>query len=248
MSTIRDLQDLPDASNDEAGSSRTLPEQLLADLQERIVDGDLTPGSRLAESELASHYGVSRGPLREAIRRLEAKRLVEAVPRTGARVVALTPERLQSLYHTREALEGMAARLAATAMSEGAIDELTALLQAHSESIDEDAGRSYRQAEGDVDFHYRIARGSGNELLARMLCDELYQLVRLYRRRYPARDSRPMQALREHQAIVAAIGERDGDLAEYLMRRHISRAREAARLAYPEPTEHTLTDPEENRR
>ena len=207
---------------------QTLPEQLLADLQERIIDGDLAPGSRLAEADLAAGYGVSRGPLREAIRRLEARGLVEAAPRTGARVVELNPERLQALYHTREALEGMAARLAAQSMSEAAISDLEQLLIRHAESVRADAGRSYRQAEGDVDFHYRIARGSGNDLLVRMLCDELYQLVRLYRRRFPARNARPREALAEHRAIVAAIAERDGDLAEYLMRRHIRRARVAA--------------------
>lgn len=228
MSTKRAIANQPGTTPSDA---QTLPEQLLASLQERIVEGDLTPGSRLAEAELAQRYGVSRGPLREAIRRLEARGLVEVAPRTGARVVELTAERLQAIYHTREALEGMAARQAAKAMSIEAIDELAALLDHHAHSIDADAGRSYRQAEGDVDFHYRIARGSGNELLSRMLCDELYQLVRLYRRRFPARDSRPLQALAEHQAIVAALAERDGDLAEYLMRRHISRARLAAQAA-----------------
>lgn len=210
----------------------TLPEQLLFRLQEQIVRGELTPGQRLAESELASRYGVSRGPLREAIRRLEARRLVEVAPRTGARVVDFDAEQLADVYQAREALEGMAARLAAQAMTDAEIEQLSQLLDHHEQSIAADEGQHYLQDEGDVDFHYRLAAGSHNAVLVGMLCDELYQLVRLFRHRFSSVRDRPITALSEHRAIVEALRERDGELAELLMRRHIAKARRSALSAF----------------
>lgn len=210
----------------------TLPEQLLFRLQEQIVRGELTPGQRLAESELASRYGVSRGPLREAIRRLEARRLVEVAPRTGARVVDFDAQQLADVYQAREALEGMAARLAAEAMTTGEIEQLSDLLDRHEQSIAADDGQHYLQDEGDVDFHYRLAAGSHNAVLVGMLCDELYQIVRLFRHRFSSVRGRPVTALSEHRAIVDALRERDGELAELLMRRHIAKARRSALNAF----------------
>src|SRR5690606_801878 len=84
------------------------------------------------------------------------------------------------------------------------------------------AGRGYYQQEGDFDFHYRIIQGSGNRTLAKLLCDELYQLVRMYRIQFSTTPNRPHQAFAEHHRILDAIAERDGELAELPMRRHIA--------------------------
>ncbi|WP_242405942.1 GntR family transcriptional regulator, partial [Pseudomonas aeruginosa] len=99
------------------------------------------------------------------------------------------------------------------------------VLDTHERDEAFQAGRGYYQQEGDYDFHYRIIQGSGNATLTRMLCGELYQLVRMYRIQYSTTPNRPRQAFAEHHRILDAIADRDGELAELLMRRHISASR-----------------------
>ncbi|MEM7282701.1 MAG: FCD domain-containing protein, partial [Pseudomonadota bacterium] len=86
-------------------------------------------------------------------------------------------------------------------------------------------GQEYFRQEGDLDFHFRIAAGCRNELLRISLCEDHYQLMRLYRYKFSNRLGRPTQALKEHRLILDAIKDRDGELAELLMRRHIRNAR-----------------------
>lgn len=205
---------------------RTLADRALAALQDDIVRGVIPPGTRVGEVELAARYGVSRGPMREVIRRLESRKLLERKVHVGTRVVSLDPERLAQLYYVREALEGMAARLAATAMDAVEIDGLFELLEQHEQQQDLKEGVAYFQREGDLDFHYRIIQGSRNPALADTLIGELYHLIRMSRYQFSSGVAkRPHQALKEHRRIVEAIEARDPELAEMLMRRHISRAR-----------------------
>jgi DNA-binding GntR family transcriptional regulator len=206
--------------------SRTLSEQVFERLQDDIVRGVLRPGVRLGEAELASRYGVSRGPLREAIRRLESRKLLQREPHIGARVASLTLNDLVEIYRVREALEGMAARLAADCMTADEISGLHAVLYQHEQQQDLKEDTAYFQREGDLDFHYRIIQGSHNKTLADLLIGEIYHLVRMYRYQFSAVANRPQKALSEHRRIVEAIESGDGDLAEMLMRRHIGRARE----------------------
>ncbi|MDF1780449.1 MAG: GntR family transcriptional regulator [Alcanivoracaceae bacterium] len=209
---------------------RTLAEQVFAQLQDDIVLGVLKPGTRLGEAELASRYGVSRGPLREAIRRLESRKLLQREPHVGARVASLTTDDLVEIYRVREALEGMAARLAAQHMTESEVQGLHDVLSQHEQQQDIKEDTAYFQREGDLDFHYRIIQGSHNQTLIDLLIGELYHLVRMYRYQFSAVTNRPQKALAEHRRIVEAIESGDGDLAEMLMRRHISRARENIEL------------------
>ena len=155
----------------------TLADQALEAIQAQIVAGELAPGTKLNEGELAAAHGISRGPLREAIRRLEARRLVDVVPNAGASVVCLTDEQLHAVYETREALEATACRLAAERIEPQEVDSLHKLLDDHERGLPNDQGARYLQEEGDFDFHYRIARASRNPILASMLCDDLYHLV-----------------------------------------------------------------------
>lgn len=201
--------------------AETLSENVFRRIQAAIVKGDIAPGSKISEPELARTYGISRGPLREAIHRLEGQRLLVRVPHVGARVVALNAAELIELYEIRESLEGMACRLAAERMSDQQIGELRRVLDTHERDAAFQAGVGYYQQEGDYDFHYRIIQGAGNSTLTKMLCGELYQLVRMYRIQFSATPNRPRQAFAEHHRILDAIAERDGELAELLMRRHI---------------------------
>ncbi|MDX1442347.1 MAG: GntR family transcriptional regulator [Gammaproteobacteria bacterium] len=205
---------------------KTLADRVFARLQDDIVQGLLPPGSKLGETELANRYGVSRGPLREAIRRLESRKLVERVPHAGARVALLKESDLVEIYRVREALEGMAARLAAENMTDAEIAGLTELLAQHERQPGVQDDTEYFQREGDVDFHYRVIQGSHNATLIDLLIGEMYHRVRMYRYQVATAANRPQKALAEHRRILEAIESRDGEMAELLMRRHISRARQ----------------------
>lgn len=205
----------------------TIADQLLETLKTRIIKGEIRAGSKFTEHDLANAFKVSRGPLREALRRLEGLHLVEHVSHVGVRVVNLSARELLEVYEIRESLEGMAAGLAAAKMTEEEILELKALLNQHERDIERSDGSDYFQREGDFDFHYRIIQGSKNRRLIKLLCDELYHLIRMYRYRSSTSSSRPVKALAEHRNIVAAIEDRDGEFAEILMRRHIRGARKS---------------------
>ena len=220
--SVRDLHSSKRASDTQ--ESQTLSEQVFNEIKDAIISGELAQGSKITEDGLAKQYGISRGPLREAIRRLEAIRLLVRIPRAGMRVVTLTTEIMEEIYTVREALEGMSARLAAQRMSDEDIASLSNLLDKHQSSIDESQGKQYFQREGNLDFHYRIAKASNNQWLIDLLSSELYQLLRMCRQRSGQTPERPLRAIDEHRRIVEAIQSRDAELAEILMRRHISGA------------------------
>ncbi|MES9853756.1 MAG: GntR family transcriptional regulator [Candidatus Thiodiazotropha sp. L084R] len=203
----------------------TLTDRLFDSLQRAIVEGEIPQGSKISEPELARQHGVSRGSLREAIARLEARKLVERKPNLGARVVTLSYEQLIEIFQLREALEGMSARLAAQNMTEMEIEELQALLQQHGDQIAEQHGQAYFQKQGDLDFHYRIVQGSKNKQLIALLCNDLYQLLRMYRYQFGMRSKRSQQAYEEHHYLINAITARDAEMAELLMRQHIRSSR-----------------------
>ena len=203
----------------------TASDRVLHEIQRAIVDGDIAAGSKISEPELARRFNLSRAPLREALARLERCHLIERLPNIGARVVSLSIAGLRSLYQIREELEGLACRLAAEYMSDAEIDELRQLLDLHLSTQRVREGESYYQEAGDVDFHYRIIQGSNNPYLINILCDELYYLVRMYRVQLGMNGPRVSRAFDEHKAILNAIANRDGELADLLMRRHIAASR-----------------------
>ena len=215
------------ASTDfELTQDKTLSGITTAALREAIIQGDIAAGEKLNEPSLAQKFNVSRGPLREAIRRLVGLRLVEHVPHVGARVITIDLPRIIELYEVREALEGKAAALAAQNMSDDDIGQLAKILDLHSEHLERSKGE-YLQEQGDVDFHYQIIKGCGNHLLTHQLCNELYHLIRMFRVQSSRIESRPDQALREHTQLFYAIEQRDSQLAEILIRKHIDRAKKS---------------------
>ena len=188
-------------------------------LRKDIVEGNLAAGSKLSEAELSTKYSVSRAVVREAINRLESSHLVERKANVGARVATLTIEGLVELYQVRESLEGMAARLAAKNMTDSEINDLKKLLKKHFDKVKD--GQSYYQEAGDLDFHYRIILGSKNKHLINMLINGIYHLVRMYRVQLGMTGPRVTTAFDEHKHVLQAISNRDEELAEMLMRRHI---------------------------
>ncbi|MFB2588210.1 GntR family transcriptional regulator [Acinetobacter sp. c1-l78] len=199
----------------------TLAEQAYRQIQTAIVYGDLPAGSKILEAELAKTYGISRGPLREAIHRLEAQKLLQRTAHVGTRVVSLSEQQLIELYQIRANLEGLACRLTAEKRTPEMIAQLQAILALHAQDEKFQAGKGYYLQEKDDDFHYCIIHHSGNAMLKQMLCDELYHIIRMYRIQFSNTPHRPPRALFEHQQILAAIAEGDGALAEILMQRHI---------------------------
>ena len=209
---------------DESLEVPTLARRSFDSIKSDIINGQLAQGTKIVESDLALKYGISRGPLREAIHRLEQIKLIVRVPHAGSRVVTLDVKMMQDIYTAREALEGMAARLAARLMPDADIEALSMLLDQHSDNINETAGKAYLQSEGDIDFHYRISLASQNRWIQQNLHGELYQLIRMCRHQSGQFPSRAQTALDQHRQIANAIARRDEELAELLMRRHISGA------------------------
>ncbi len=203
----------------------TTADKVFQQIQHAIVEGDIVAGSKISEPELAKKFQISRSTLREALNRLEKCQLVERTANVGSRVVECTIEGLLELYVVREALEGMACRQAALNMSTAEIAEMRAMLAQHANSKSLQDGISYYQQEGDLDFHYKVILGSHNQQLIDILCGQLYHLVRLYRIQFGMSSPRITRAFDEHSRIVEAIGDRDGELAEMLMRRHIAASR-----------------------
>lgn len=217
------------ANTEDALEAPTLARRTFDSIKADIIVGQLAQGTKIVESDLALKYGISRGPLREAIHRLEQIKLIVRIPHAGSRVVTLDTKMMGDIYIARESLEGMAARLAARLMSDAEISALSALLDQHESNISETEGKAYFQREGDIDFHFRIAAASQNQWILENLNGELYQLIRMCRHRSGQFPTRAQTALDQHRQIAAAIAQRDEELAEILMRRHISGAWEIVR-------------------
>jgi DNA-binding GntR family transcriptional regulator len=203
----------------------TTADKVFETLQHEIVEGEILAGSKISEPELAKKYQVSRSTLREALNRLEKCHLIERKANVGSRVVECSVQGLLEIYQVREALEGMACRLAAQNMKDDEIAELQQVLNAHGNEQQLKDGVAYYQEEGDLDFHYRVILGSHNEQMINILCGELYHLIRMYRCQFGMNSPRATRAYDEHKAIMYAIANRDGELAEMLMRRHIAASR-----------------------
>ncbi len=206
---------------------RALVDDAVDRLEAAIYAGEIAAGARVSEQALAQRFGIGRGAVREAVRTLEGRRLLERSPFAGTRVVNPSLDEVEQLLQTREALEGMASRLAAESMSLHETRALRACLGEHSKAVQADLqGGPFRQGTADNDFHVQIVRGSRNRWIYGMLCRDLYGMLRLLRLRSSNFGQRHAAAVKEHHAVLVAIERRDPDEAERLMRLHNRRARE----------------------
>lgn len=187
-------------------------------LLDEISRGDLLPGARLRETELAERLGISRTPVREAIRQLEADGLVAHVPRQGATIRVLDYTEVMELYEMRAVLEGTAARLAARAASDLELDELTELNDELA------ATRDLRQAYNlNRQFHLTLLDAAKNRYLVKSV-NALQKTLLILGPSTLAEADRAQQAVAEHAALLDALKARDGARAEALMRTHIEAA------------------------
>lgn len=210
------------AAGERAGPSDTLKERAHSRLRQEILNGKIPQGSDLREADLSRRLGISRTPLREAISRLAEEGLVEVLPYRGARVVCLDGDHLREIFEVREAVEGLAARLAAARMSEEHIAECR---QRFTARLREVSRRPTAYHVPTRDFHHEILHASGNELLI-AISYRLHARLTLARAVSGAFHQRWVEAAREHLAILAAVEERDACTAERLMRRHIRQSRD----------------------
>ncbi|SEQ49169.1 DNA-binding transcriptional regulator, GntR family [Devosia sp. YR412] len=198
-----------------------------------ITSGEFQPGERLSEAELARRLGISRGPLREALGRLEG-RLVTRTPRIGVRVIELSRRNIEDLFYTREALEGMGARLACERISAQEVARLRDLLNTDRSQPEVQAGEAYAPRSTDDDFHLSIVKAAHCEQIERLLMDQIYYQLRIHRRKSSTLPGRARAALVEHENIVIALEARDPDQAEKAMRTHLRNARLSAMAATSE--------------
>jgi DNA-binding GntR family transcriptional regulator len=200
------------------GSHPSLRERIATHLREAIVSGDLPAKTRLMEPELARRLGVSRTPLREAIRQLEAEGFLSTIPRMGTFVAEVTARDLEDVYAIRAVLEGLAARQAAE-QTDGASAGLRTLLTELARKTTD--YREYHEASGR--FHEAVLTASGNQRLQALYHTLTHQVARL-RRLSLAVARRPEVSLREHRRIASAILRGRGPEAERLMRSHVEGA------------------------
>lgn len=192
-------------------------ERVFESIIDEITSGALPPGTKLNGHELALRFGCSRGPVREAFRRLEERKLVHCTPNAGARVVEHTPQEVIEAYEIREALEGMAARLAARHMSDA---ELAELRQCFEAEVARGRSGGFRS-----DFHMQIVHGCHNGRLMRQLNEEYYAVFRMWHLSFTWLQRGGDNTWVDHRRILEAIELRDDESAELLMRRHIKRLR-----------------------
>jgi DNA-binding GntR family transcriptional regulator len=198
--------------------NRTLWEQVRDRLREDILAGRLEPGTELSEVALAREFGTSRGPLREALGRLASEGLVTITPRRGAVVAQLSREEFIDAYQVREALETLAVRLAVPLMSDAEIAHLRELC----ELMDRAARANEVQVffETNNSFHEALVRASRNRKLHDVHRILVGQMVPYLPRSLELRGNL-QQSVAEHQAILAAIEERDSERAARLLAEHI---------------------------
>ncbi|MGE5598300.1 MAG: GntR family transcriptional regulator [Bacteroidota bacterium] len=203
---------------------KPLRELVFEALREAIVKGVLKPGERMMEIQLAEEMGVSRTPVREAIRKLELEGLVAMVPRKGAYVASLSMKDIVEVFEIRGALEGLAAELAAERITEEELEELERYLVRITESIESDDLSS--MVEVDTDFHSQLYRASRNERLS-LIISNLREQIQRFRKTSLSLPGRMRAALEEHKKIVEALSARDGALARRLAEEHIENAEQS---------------------
>ena len=187
-------------------------------LREAILKGELKPGERLMELQLAAKLGVSRTPIREAIRMLEQEGLAVTIPRKGAEVAKMTEKDMEDVLQIREALDELAAKIACEQISEEQLEELVATMHEFEESTKTDNVKKI--AEADVKFHDIIYQSTGNPKLVNMLNNLREQMYR-YRVEYLKREEAHPQLIAEHAAIIEYISKGEKKAATDIMCKHI---------------------------
>jgi len=193
-------------------------------VREMIRTGAIEEGSRISEKQLGEAMGVSRTPVREALRVLAAEGLIELVPRKGAFVTKPRFEDVRDMFEVMSLLEGLCARVAAEKMSASALAQLEALHQELEEHYQRRDREAYLQC--NHRYHTYVQKIAGNRILSEVL-DSMRQKFLLYRFRQLSQPERFDQSIQEHRALLEAFRQRDSEQAQRLMRHHLMQQCEA---------------------
>lgn len=199
---------------------RSLRQHVRAKVRAAILDGTLPPGGRVIEQDLARRFGISRGPVREALRQLELEGLVRCEPHRGTFVAITSHEsHVRELYSLRAVLEGLAARIVATERREG-----IPVLQQIVERIGDAAGDldCSRILDHDMELHRKLCEISGHRLLNATYEGIYGQIVGFSETILPSVPDRVPHVARSHQDLVDALKQGDPDVAEQAWRRHVN--------------------------
>ena len=202
---------------------RALYEEVAELLRQRIFRRELEPGSWIDELKLADEYGISRTPLREALKVLAAEGLVTMKVRRGAYVTEVNDKDLRDVYHLLSLLESDAAGMVATQASDAQLQELQTL---HAE-LEAAVGDREKFFAVNERFHMRLLDIADNRWRNQMVAD-LRKVMKLNRHNSLLKSGRIEESLAEHAAIVAALAARDAAAAAQRMREHFSNGLEAA--------------------
>lgn len=202
-------------------SYKPLRDLVLEAIREAIMNGSLQPRERLMEIQLAEELGVSRTPVREALRKLELEGFIVMVPRKGAYVSDLSMKDIADVFEIRAALEGLAAALAAERITEDELETMERLLvekgdAIHKEDID-------KLVEVDTKFHEAMYKASRNERLSSIISN-LREQIQRFRLTSLSVPGRKQDSLEEHRNILEAIQASDVQLARQLAQEHIENA------------------------
>ena len=195
---------------------QTLREKILETIREAILKGDLKPGEKVAEPELAEQFGISRTPIREAFRQLESEGYLTVVPRKGAVVAALSERDVQEYYEVKSILEGYAAELAAKNLSEKELAKLEAINE-HLKKL---------ATAGDVKTFYKIHNDFHETFLKAADNIKLYELIKQLGMKFSRMrmaslsvDGRMAISVSEHDKLLEAFRQHDGKAAEALVKK-----------------------------
>ncbi len=205
-------------------SYQPLRELVLEAIRTAIINGTLQPRERLMEIQMAEELGVSRTPVREALRKLELEGFIVMVPHKGAYVADLSLKDIADVFEIRIALEGLAASLAAERITDEELEDMERLIVGKQEAIT--SGDIDKLVEVDTNFHEMLYRASRNARLAAIISNLREQIhwFRLASLSFPGRNK---ESLQEHKQLVEAIQGRDTKLARQLAQEHIENAENA---------------------
>lgn len=189
-------------------------------LRERIMGGTISPGERLVESRLSDELGVSRMPVREALRQLAAEGLVTIEPRRGASVTAFAPEQVRELVEVRATLEGLNAKLAAQRHDEKQIAEMERILAEGTRMATSDEDQA-ALLEMNQRFHDALGSIAANSVLQELMRSLRDRTALIFA---PLNRTRGQQNWDEHAAILRAVIKGDAELASLLAMRHVYNA------------------------
>ena len=202
-------------------NTKSLEDQVYSRLEEEISSGELPSGKILTENDLSVRFGVSRTPVRSALRRLGEEGLVEIAPNRRANVVGVTLEDLIDTYKIRMRLEGLASGLAAERMTKEEKDRLTEAVELSEYYIKKQDTEHIKEL--DTEFHSIIYGASGSRMLCRILT-ELHRNIRRYRKLSLSVPGRLEKSIEEHREILGAILAGDRDEADRLTSLHVEQA------------------------